>query len=68
MKRSGRGTGTLRARRLDRVTETWSMCQHRCSCGERWEHRVPPGITCKLGTVLAEGPCCLEWPLTSKPR
>lgn len=58
--RGGRGTGTVREKRMYAATPDWSDCVHACQLHGRWSHRVPPTLVCERRRYGAECPKCIE--------
>jgi hypothetical protein len=66
MRRLGKGTGSIRARRFHAMTEAWPICEHRCPSHGVWQHKALPDMACHLSAIM-DCSLCLEWPLNSEP-
>lgn len=56
-----KGTGTIRRKRWDKITESWPLCEHRCVNHRTWAHRALPETPCHL-PMFHLCPECLEMP------
>ena len=57
----GRGSGTIRKRRLEAMTADWPVCSHKCLLHGVWSHLALPNRACHL-PMFHECAYCLEVP------
>jgi hypothetical protein len=61
MNTKGKGTGTIRANRMDELTKDWPLCEHKCPVHGIWMHKAVPSDYCHIPMFHECGPC-IEYP------